>query len=105
MNLVKKKKTNNLVQAVCDVSGYSKQEILTSTNHSVTPWARLGMYLAKKHGGKTFDESAKMIGRHFTSGWLSVKKVEESLDKQSVNHALEEIKSLVSKLDSFDNEA
>ena len=107
MKLIRKRKTTNLVRALSEVSGYSKEEIITSRNHNVTPWARLGMYVAKTRDGKSFEEAANMFGRHFTTGWLSVKKVEDGLSAESndshpIRDTLAEVTALVDKLDSYD---
>ena len=107
MKLIRKRKTTNLVREISEVSGYTQEEILTSRNHNVTPWARLGMYVAKTRDGKSFEEAAHMFGRHFTTGWLSVKKVEDSLatetdDNRPIKDTLTEVIALVNKLDSYD---
>ena len=101
MKLIKKKttRTSKLVEAVASVSGYSEREVLTSRKHNITPWAHLGIYIARKTG-MTYEEAAWHFGRHFTSGWLSVKKVEDSLQDEGVQESIDEIINLTTKLNN-----
>jgi hypothetical protein len=77
MKLVKKNANEHIMEAVIDVSGYTKEELLTSRQHSITSWVHLGIYVAKQ-SGMTIEESATLFGRHFATGHASIKKVKKN---------------------------
>ena len=80
MKLIKKAETNHLLPALAKVSGYTEQELTTKRSRLIVPWIKLGMYLARKEG-RTFQDSASLFGRHFSSSFNSVKEIEQEIEE------------------------
>jgi len=84
MKLIKKAETNHLLPALSKVSGYTEHELTTKRTRLIVPWVKLGMYLARKEG-RTFQESADLFGRHFSSSFNSIKEIEQELDEYQLS--------------------
>ena len=102
MKLVKKNAVNNLIEAICQVSGYSEELLMNSRTHSVTPWVHLGMYLAHE-SGLSHEKAAKLFGRSAVASWKMKLKVEGELTNPQVQDAAQEILRIKGELDN--NEA
>lgn len=88
MKLIKKAETNHLLPALAKVSGYTEQELATKRTRLIIPWIKLGMYLARKEG-RTFQDSADLFGRHFSSSYNSVKEIEQEIEEYQL--AIDEV--------------
>ena len=80
MRIIDKGKIENIKKAVSSVSGFGEAELMHSRDHTVTPWASLGMYLITKEG-ETATNAGSHYGRKHGAVHAIIKKIEEKPDK------------------------
>tara|TARA_R100000664_G_C2759350_1_gene149022 strand:- start:4919 stop:5227 length:309 start_codon:yes stop_codon:yes gene_type:complete len=89
MILHKKTSSENIMEALSSVSGYSTKDLKSSNRDaSVSQWRHLGMYAARKKG-YTLVEVGKMFNRHFSTVIMAEKKVDKH--KAKVSGALDSL--------------
>lgn len=80
MRIIDKNRIEKIKEAVVDVSGYSSIELELNRNHTVTPWASLGMYLITKEG-ETAKNASAHYGRRHGAVHVVTRKIESDLEK------------------------
>ena len=95
MKPIKKAATNHLLPALAKVSGYTEKELTTKRSRLIIPWVKVGMYLARQEG-RTFQDSASLFGRHFSSSFNSIKQLEQEIE--DYQPAIDEILAIKEEL-------
>jgi hypothetical protein len=80
VRIVDKKKIDSIKKAVVAVSGHGEAELRISRDHTVTPWASLGMYLISKEG-ETANKTASHYGRKYGAVHSIRKKIDADPDR------------------------
>ena len=95
-----KKKTNPRVylEAVAAVSGYDINTLLGSQKHSITPWAAIGMFVARE-AGLTYAEIGELFQRTTGHCHRQCKKMEypvnRGINEKVINEIIERKNSLI----------
>tara|TARA_R100000654_G_scaffold60172_2_gene86970 strand:+ start:5047 stop:5355 length:309 start_codon:yes stop_codon:yes gene_type:complete len=98
MILHKKTSSENIMEALSNVSGYSTKDLKSSNRDaSISQWRHLGMYAARKKG-YTLVEVGKMFNRHFSTVIMAEKKVQQH--KSNIKDTLQ---SLNQHIDNYAN--
>ncbi len=97
---------SNLLTAISQVSGYSKEELLTQRHHALTPWVHLGMYIAHE-SGMSHEKAGKVFGRGAVSSWKTKTKVQSQMSSQELGErmrqTMREILRVKEQLDEYES--
>ena len=77
MRIVDKSSIENIKKAVSSVSGFGEAELMHSRDHTVTPWASLGMHLISKEG-----ETLANAGSHYGRKPAAVFAINQKIKKK-----------------------
>lgn len=80
MRIIDNNRIETIKKAVSSVSGFGEAELMHSRDHTVTPWASLGMYLISQEG-ETAHKTASHYGRKYGAVYAIKKKIEEKPEK------------------------
>jgi len=80
VRIIDRNKIENIKRAVSSVSGFGEAELRISRDHTVTPWASMGMYLISQEG-ETAHKAASHYGRKYGAVYAIKKKIEKQPER------------------------
>tara|TARA_B100000530_G_scaffold133061_1_gene82905 strand:+ start:577 stop:888 length:312 start_codon:yes stop_codon:yes gene_type:complete len=95
MKLLKKITPEAILHALSNVSGFSVEELQSTSGGGVSQWKHLGMFVARDRG-MTLKQVGDIFGRHFTTVTLAEQKVRKALqDDPEITQAIEAVNNAI----------
>ncbi len=95
MKLLKKITPETILHALSSISGFTVDELQSTSGGGVSQWKHLGMYVARDRG-MTLKQVGDIFGRHFTTVTLAEQKVKRALqDDPEITKAIEAVNNAI----------